>query len=538
MCRTFINKKMFLLLLCVQIAVCFYFGNRKAGFHEDEFYSFYSTNKTAGLFVGDRQWMEKEQYRNEFVVLPGEAFRYGIVAKMQSWDVHPPLYYFLLHTASSFFTGVFSKWLGIGINLIAFVLNFFLLWYLTERICGKENRQVAWLVCALWGFAPGVVSGVMFIRMYEWLTLFVMLCACIHIRAMKEKEMKVSRFYLPLALTVYLGFLTQYYYILFHIFMGAGFCLWLLLGFREDLGKDVRENRKKRWLLCFRYAVTCGIGLGMAMVSYPASLSHIFRGYRGTEAVSEFRDFSNTWERIRFFLGLLNEYVFGGGLWMLAAAAVLLAVGYQRRQRERGKDSARESYWLLWFAWGGYFLGVSKTALLLGVTSNRYQLPLYGIVILLMVVGICWGAFREPEIGKSRWTVPLGLLVLVLLFNLKGLFWEEKVFFLYEEEEVSLAYAKEHAHADVVVFYHEESPANVWRLSAELMEYDRVYLVSEGNLEPITDRKIKESKELVVYMADHQNPEQYSQMIWEANGQVAERKKIAEKEIWTLYEFF
>ena len=38
------NKKIFfigmVLLLCLQIIVLFYYGSRKAGFHEDELYSY------------------------------------------------------------------------------------------------------------------------------------------------------------------------------------------------------------------------------------------------------------------------------------------------------------------------------------------------------------------------------------------------------------------------------------------------------------------------------------------------------------------
>ena len=78
------------ILLFLQLGVCFYFGNKKAGFHEDELYTFYSTNKTAGLSVNDRQWLTKEQIRNDFVVLPGEGFRYGVVKQMQSWDCTRP----------------------------------------------------------------------------------------------------------------------------------------------------------------------------------------------------------------------------------------------------------------------------------------------------------------------------------------------------------------------------------------------------------------------------------------------------------------
>ena len=41
-------------LLMAQLGVMLFYGNKKAGFHEDEFYTYYSTNKTAGLFVNDR----------------------------------------------------------------------------------------------------------------------------------------------------------------------------------------------------------------------------------------------------------------------------------------------------------------------------------------------------------------------------------------------------------------------------------------------------------------------------------------------------
>ncbi len=106
----------FVLLLCMQILLMIYYGGKKTGFHEDEYYSYYSTNRTAGLYEPDREWVDRDSFRNEFVVLPGEGFRYGLVATVQSWDVHPPFFYFILHTACSLFPGVFSKWLGIGVN--------------------------------------------------------------------------------------------------------------------------------------------------------------------------------------------------------------------------------------------------------------------------------------------------------------------------------------------------------------------------------------------------------------------------------------
>ena len=68
----------FLMIWAVQMAVAFYFCVQKQGFHEDEYYTYYSTARTNGFYVEDGQWMERDTYRNEFVVLPGQGFRSSI----------------------------------------------------------------------------------------------------------------------------------------------------------------------------------------------------------------------------------------------------------------------------------------------------------------------------------------------------------------------------------------------------------------------------------------------------------------------------
>lgn len=545
--ENFIEKKKWfwlmaaILLLLLQLAVLFYYGNQKAGFHEDEFYSYYSTNKTAGLFVEDRKWLERDSFRNDFVVLRGEQFRYDVVAKMQSWDVHPPFYYFLLHTMCSLFPGVFSKWLGIGVNIIGYIPCFFLLWYLSYTIAAmrkeKEDRMnpcfLAFATCLMWGLGAAVISGVMFIRMYQWLTLFVLLCACLHVRAIAKKKVGLS-FLVPLGITVYLGFLTQYYYIIFHVFLGAGFCFLLL------------RHKKIKELLC--YMGTCAVSLGAAILSYPASLSHIFRGYRGTEAVSAFGDTSNTMGRLRFFSGLFDDYMMNDSLsiWLLFGCLLWLTVSYLKKRKtakpeEKVRDmsaiSKGETIGLLLFACGGYFFTIAKTALLLGETSNRYQLPIYGILIFLLLyfvitpVWYLWAAEGKEKAKKAAGMVLLAVILLTDIAALKN----GRVFFLYEEEAKVMAYVKENSEIPAVVFYHEASPENVWRLSDELMEYPRVYLASQGNTDKIEDKTIKESPKLLVYVADHENQENCLNTLLASNKRLTGYEKIAEKNLWTLY---
>lgn len=525
------------ILLLLQIAVLFYYGGRKAGFHEDELYTYYSSNKTAGLFVNDRQRTSRDELRNDFVVLPGEGFRYDVVWQMQSWDVHPPLYYFVFHTVCSLFPGVFSKWLGIAVNLLAYAGSYLLLAYAVSTAvrCGapepgeeeegreKKAKILSFLTCLFWGFSGAVISGVLFIRMYQLLTFFVLLCLSLHLRAVFRQDFRVRSFWLPLALTVFLGFLTQYYYIIFHFFLGAAFCFYLL--------------RKKKLKELFLYVLSCAAGLLMALVYYPPALSHIFRGYRGTEAVSEFGDASNTLGRLRFFIGLFDDYVMHDTLsiWLLALALLAVTAGYLKKTGKLAGGGVNPAAALMLFTAAGYFFTVSKTALLLGETSNRYQLPVYGIISFLLIYGV-WSCIER--LNGSLFRILPGVLGLILLLTDITALLGGRVFFLYEEEREVMAFVKEHKDVPVVIFYNEASGDHIWWLSDELMEYPKVYLASMGNKEPLADKEITESESLLVYIADYENQEDYLRGLLKVNENLSSYQEIARKEqgVWTLYE--
>ena len=209
------------MLLLVQLIAIFYFGSKKAGFHYDEYYSYYSSNVSIGLVPTDREWKPGSEIADEFRVLPGQRFQYGTVTRMQTYDVHPPFYYLLLHTVCSLFPGRFSKWSGIGLNIVLFVLSWSVLAKLTRRIVtgalrsaaapgGKAQtcvtaadvperitRVMIFGVCLLYGFNPAVYSGVMLVRMYMLLALWILLVTWLHVKSLQERKRGFS-FYLPL----------------------------------------------------------------------------------------------------------------------------------------------------------------------------------------------------------------------------------------------------------------------------------------------------------------------------------------------------
>ena len=87
-----------LFLLIIQLCTAVWFCAQKQGYHYDEYYSYYSSNVTYALVPTDMEWKDTKEIQSEFMVLEDEGLDYGMVMLMQSLDVHPPLYYYLLHT--------------------------------------------------------------------------------------------------------------------------------------------------------------------------------------------------------------------------------------------------------------------------------------------------------------------------------------------------------------------------------------------------------------------------------------------------------
>ncbi len=502
----------FLMIWAVQMAAAFYFCVQKQGFHEDEYYTYYSTARTNGFYVEDGQWMERDTYRNEFVVLPGQGFRYGLVKLVQSWDVHPPVYYWVFHTAASLAPGVFSKWIGLAVNLVLWGINIVLLAYLAYRVSGRSERMTL-LVTLFYGLSPAAMSGVVFIRMYEMLTTFVLLCAILHVRAVEHMlagnwvKLPVLRCLLPMAAVTYLGFLTQYYYFIFLFYLAAAFGVWML--WRE----------RKLWN-CVRYGVSQAVAFALAYLTYPACLGQMFRGQRGEQAKEDFFDLSNTLERLEFFFGLLDEYVFGKMLPALLLVILILAVtAYRQRslrkfKREMEKGNADAAAVILSFSVTGYFLTVSKTALLLGDTSNRYQLPVYGMIVLLLfrAVWVLWKRVLPEKAGdlnnrrnklwrKENFCIAAGAACLLL--DLAGLL-SGKVVFLYPEDREQLEFAREREQENTPVVYLYEPGAEwcIWDVADELFVYPEVYFAAADSVEKITEERIEEAEALGVYVAD------------------------------------
>ncbi len=530
-----IKKYIFCLIFIASLALSLFYGFQKQGFHEDEYYTYFSSNRSLGLYQPDRQWQDRQTILDEFAVKNGEGFNYGLVKLVQSWDVHPPFYYFIFHTLCSFVPGVFTKWTGIITNLLAFVISFVFLCLIMERI--RVPSFVEILVLLFYGLNPQTVSANIFIRMYAWLGALVLICAYLHIRLIQEYDACASdlkkyafRLLLPIMIASYIGFLIQYFYIFFFVFIGIA-TAWIIAFVKRDIKKAAI------------YVASCAVSLMLSVITYPACLGHLFGGYRGSGASGSFFDLQNTGMRLAFFTGLVNTFVFAGGLiiilLVILIGTMLKLAGKKKnpfveiplKKEEKAHGGYAQEIMALAVATFGYFFMASKTALLVGSASNRYEMPVYSLLILLIFMD----AFYVLDNFKNRALVYVFAAILIALL-FKGHLSDKNVLFLYPEDADKIEYARENSKEVAVVMFNPATPHNVWRLTDEILEYDKVYYMDESNLQRITEPEVVNADKVILYVADEDHQKEAIEEFANSCKNLADITWISSEDMWTTFE--
>lgn len=506
------------ILLGIQLVLLIGIGCQKQGMHFDEYYSYFTTNNSGGRVVNDREWLSSEDMEKDFYVQEGEAFHYGQVIQLQSYDVHPPVFYLLLHTVCSLMPGVYSIWQGLSLNILYALIATVFLYLILEKV--TKSHWAAFAISLVCITNPGVISNVMFIRMYMLLTLWMMIAVWLHL-CMGEKWH--WKFYVLNAALAYVGFLTHYYYLVFLFFLEAAY--WL-------------PRLRKEWKRLLGYGA-CMLGAGaLAVLSYPACLGHMFAGYRGKEATGNLLNLTDLQARWQFFGGLLNKYVFHGAMLpVLLLAVTFLLVLLIKRHREMGAFLQ-----CLVIPTLGYFLVSLKASLYGEEAMLRYQMSVY--VLILACVGVDGYLFvREfifREHSKGFAGGIYGALTAVLLaLNVMGI-GQKQIYFCYPEQASMKEFAREHASDTVVYLYHkDEHKYLIWGDAEPLWNYDKVYFISTENLSDLTDPGISQADHIVVYSSimGTEEFENYADLIYRSNPQVTTYQKVQDNVYAMVYLF-
>lgn len=306
----------FLILLTLQMIMMLFFCIKKQEFHIDEIYSYilsnsYDCEKLSASKDIKNHWIRGSDSFNDFVtVQPDERFAYDKTYYNNTRDAHPPLFYFVLHTVCSFFPDKFSKWLGLSVNLLTFVLTQLILLRISRMLFRESIWQL--LPVALYGFSPIAVDTVLYIRMYSMLTLFTLMLFYIHLLMFEEK---IKYPYLWCFGVTFLGVFTQYYFAIAAFYLALVCCIVLW------------KNKKIRDLLY--YSVSMMSGVLLVFLVYPAALRQITGSDTnnvGNEVSSNITDFSLLKERLSAYREQFRNRMIPNWKWSLLYISILSVI--------------------------------------------------------------------------------------------------------------------------------------------------------------------------------------------------------------------
>lgn len=225
------------------------------------------------------------------------AFNLRNVWANQASDVHPPFYYVILHFICSLFPGKFSMWFAGSINIVFALLTLYVVKKLAYELTDSHN--VASIIAAFFVLSGGILHSVLFLRMYVMTMFLVSLVTWLFLRA-TEWDRLSWRFYAHLVLVSYTGALTHYYFIVYLFFLCLVFGIWLL--------------SQKRYVETILFGSSMGLCGGLAVITFPGMLRHMFLGDRGVESVGNLQgSISDYLKRLESFYQFINERLFGGG---------------------------------------------------------------------------------------------------------------------------------------------------------------------------------------------------------------------------------
>lgn len=458
------NNVFLIILLMLQILNMIYWGDQKAGYHMDEIFSYMASNfqeseKLTLSATSDfaENWHDSSYFYESYTVSENDRFNYENVYYKQTLDVHPPLFYFGVHTMSSLFPNEFSKWFGIVLNILYFVVTVVVLYLLGNRMYFKGWKNGGLLLACAYGFSAAAISSVVFIRMYAMMTMWTVFACYFHMRIYEESDRLCWK--IAAGCTLLLGLLTQYYFIIIQFFISA-FCF-------------LHYCFNKKWKNAFIYAISMFSGIAGAVLFYPAMIKHIFSGYRGTQAVE---NLVKSTGNLEIMLKKINNLVFDSKGWLFL---FLLIVGIIicLKKKDLFSDLKGKTTVLILgtmiFGLCGYVFVVSKIA---PYTDVRYILCIIPLLIVIYswIISYVLGTLFQNKKWSTLIAVVLVLMISILSYK------DGQVQYLYNKNKVKL----DSSDCDVVVIYDKRL---LWKLNSELIfeleKFPRVYFLSEDSIE-------------------------------------------------------
>lgn len=484
----FHNRSIILYLLFAVLMV-FILASKK-NLHEDEVFT-YGLANSQGLWQMAPTDMQvysppETAWLDYVAVQRGGQFDFRHVWTNQAVDVHPPVYYALVHIICSFFPEKFSIWYAGIINIIFALLALWAVRRLLYEL--TENGNVVIFGSLFFILSAGILSAVSFLRMYMMAMFEVTFITLLFIYA-KKKECS-WKIYISLIAASVVGALTHYYFIIYLFFLCLFFGIYWL----------VNKKYKNVGLLIISM-LTAGI---LSIAIFPSMIDHIFRGAgeRGKQSFDNLRkaSFTDYQRRLSAFYNMINEELFGGILSYLLIALLLFFLYYvARRDKTAGEGQEKQdiskdigirmNLILVILPSICYYLLVSKIAVII---ISRYLFPIYGVVTA-GVIALLYHEGRKV-IGKKNQGIAIAcvLLSVMIVNSWKVCTWDT----LYLDSEVLLEKAAQYKEENAVCIYHTGS--RIHPLFFEASNYNSITFLEEKYIESLPELPDSNCKSLIV----------------------------------------
>ncbi|MBO4374466.1 MAG: hypothetical protein J5829_05120 [Lachnospiraceae bacterium] len=487
-----------ILVLVFSVALSAYHGYYKEYFYEDEVLSYtLSNSRQGGYFLLEAgKWYRGEDLYAYTYVQKGHEFDWKNTIINQQMDTHPPVYALLLHAVCSMDPGHFSKWMGIGLNLVCFMAVIILLYLLTLELFPK-HPYFALLVCLSFGTIAGIISLVVFIRMYILLMILTLLCLLWHIRSLKAGPSLKK--YVALCALAYVGVMTHYFYLVFAFFCGAFFCLFRLYK------KDIRT--------ALYYAGTMAASAALVLITWNKVIWQMFTEETAEDALTQKLTVQVIASKIIKMTRLVNEELFGNRLKYLVIVVLICAVYLVVKDRPALKRAVlvRPEVFMTVTVSILFYLTVSAITPYL---TTRYISPAYPVFILITILTlkqVTDRIFCSPSLG----------VIMILLF-LAVPEWQILRAGLFDRNRQIISEMSDEHKDDLCLFGTGISPEeNVF----ELRKFGHIYIY-DGKNAGGASKEIEQADRIVVYVPNDEDEEEYVDQIRTVNPDLLNMERL------------
>ena len=526
------ENKFIILTIVILCGLMFYFINQKQGFHEDEIFSYGSSNykydnvyrwfgyaeanqdilykqvltgslsnrinnlikyktnieqfnKDEILSKETPTWKYKDEALEYLAIQKEDIFNYFSVYQNQARDVHPPFFYYLVHLTSTLFYNNFTKYIIFSINFIGVLL------IIKKIVESLNHKELVIPTMILYGASIGCISTVMFQRMYMMVTFFSILYLYFIIKFIKNDFKIKDKFWF--ILTIILGFLTQYYFCIYIVLIFIILSIYLLL-----------NKKYKKWFDFLKLHVISAL---IGIVIYPFCIEDIFFSYRGIGS-SEAKT-KTFLESLQYYGNQLIDLFGLQNIIYLLIIGLIIAVIHKINKKEILKNKL--NIIVIFLPIILFIMTISKIAPFLGENyTSRYMMLLFPVISIAILYILTF-------LLDNKKTIFIVGLSISLLLSINGLYNNTPVY-LYKDYEKAMELAKDNSDKYFVYVFD-----NYFTHLSSLPEFNtyKASLILNKNIhdfEILNNKELNESNEFILCIKNWLNKDEILDLVLEKSG--------------------